>query len=205
MKKIMMASAAFFLILFLSTAYGGWDPREREEEERAAKDTVNAFLYADPSLKIYVDKSYAYAVLPSVGKGAFIGGFGYGKGLFFENGKPIGKVSVTQLSAGAQIGGQAYREIVFFRDKESCDAIKNGRFELGTQLSAIIAVEGTGSAGTYTNGVAVFILPKAGLMIEASVGGQVFGFEPFLDQLPQPAPPVNEPKSEPSKEQGVAK
>jgi len=179
MKKIIMASMAFFLILFLSSANGGWDPRDRADEERAVKDTISLLLSIDPSLQIYFDKAYAYAVLPTVGKGAFIGGVGYGRGWFFENGKAIGKVSITQLSAGAQIGGQAYRELVFFRDKDRADDFKNGRFEVGAQLSAIVVTEGVGKAGTYTDGVAVFILPTAGFMVEASISGQRFGFEPF--------------------------
>jgi lipid-binding SYLF domain-containing protein len=179
MKKIIMTSMAFFFVIFLTSAYADWDPRDREDEERAVKDTISHLLSIDPSLQIYFDKSYAYAVLPTVGKGAFIGGVGYGRGWFFENGKAIGKVSITQLSAGAQIGGQAYREVVFFRDKDRCDDFKNGRFEMGVQFSAIIVTEGVGKAGTYTDGVAVFILPKAGFMAEASVSGQRFGFEPF--------------------------
>lgn len=183
MKRIIVASMAFFLILFLSSAYGGWNPRDREEEERAVKDTISLLLSIDPTLQIYFDKAYAYAVLPTVGKGAFIAGVGYGKGWFYENGKAVGKVSITQLSAGLQIGGQAYREIVFFRDKDRADDFKNGHFELGTQLSAVIVTEGAGKAGTYTDGVAVFIMPKAGLMAEASVGGQQFSFEPFQDQI----------------------
>ncbi|MBI5073797.1 MAG: lipid-binding SYLF domain-containing protein [Nitrospirae bacterium] len=179
MKKIIMSSMAFLLILFLSSSYAGWDPRDREDEERAVKDTISRLLSIDPSLQIYFDKAYAYAVLPTVGKGAFIGGVGYGRGWFFENGKPIGKVSITQLSAGAQIGGQAYREVVFFRDKDRAEDFKNGRFEAGAQLSAIVVTEGVGKAGTYTDGVAVFILPTAGFMAEASISGQRFGFEPF--------------------------
>jgi len=170
---------AFFFVIFLTSAYGGWDPRGREEEERAVKDTISLILSIDPSLQIYFDKAYAYAVLPSVGKGAFIGGVGYGRGWFFENGKAIGKVSIVQLSIGAQIGGQAYREIVFFSDKDRSDDFKNDRFEMGAQISAIAVTEGVGKAGTYTNGVAVFILPKAGFMAEASVSGQRFSFEPF--------------------------
>lgn len=179
MKKIIMASMAFFLILFLSSAYGEWDPRDREEEERAVKDTISLLLSVDPSLQVYFDKAYAYAVLPTVGKGAFIGGVGYGRGWFFENGKAIGKVSIAQLSVGAQIGGQTYREIVFFSDKDRADDFKSGRFEMGGQLSAIVVTAGVGRAGTYTDGVAVFILPTAGLMAEASVSGQRFDFEPF--------------------------
>jgi len=179
MKNIIMASMAFFLILFLSNAYGEWNPRDREDEELAVNDTISLLLSIDPSLQMYFDKAYAYAVLPTVGKGAFIGGVGFGRGWFFENGKAIGKVSITQLSVGAQIGGQAYREIIFFSDRDRAEDFKNGRFEMGGQISAIAVTEGVGKAGTYTDGVAVFILPTAGLMAEASVSGQRFDFVPF--------------------------
>jgi lipid-binding SYLF domain-containing protein len=104
---------------------------------------------------------------------------GYGRGWFFENGKPIGKSSITELSAGAQIGGQAYSEIIFFRDKDRAEDFKAGRFEAGAQASAIAVTEGVGKAGTYSDGVAVFIMPKAGLMADLSISGQRFDFEPF--------------------------
>ena len=179
MRKIVMASMVFSLIFFLSGAYAGWDPRDKEEEERAVNETINNLLSIDPTLKIFFDKAYGYAVLPTVGKGAFIAGVGYGRGWYFENGKPIGKSSVTQLSAGAQIGGQAYSELIFFRDKETAELFKNSLYEMGAQLTAIAVTAGAGKAGTYTNGVAIFILPKAGLMAEMSVTGQRIAFEPF--------------------------
>jgi|MudIll2142460700_1097286.scaffolds.fasta_scaffold68446_2 lipid-binding SYLF domain-containing protein len=181
MRKIVIASMVFSLIFFLSGAYAGWDPRDKEEEERAVKETINNLLSIDPTLKIFFEKAYAYAVLPTVGKGAFIAGVGYGRGWYFENGKPIGKASVTQLSAGAQIGGQAYSEVIFFRDKEVAELFKNDLYEVGAQLTAIAVTAGVGKAGNYTNGVAIFILPKAGIMAEMSVTGQRIAFEPFWE------------------------
>ena len=166
-------------ILLLSVAYAGWDPRDKEEEERAVNETIKNLLSIDPSLKIYFDQAYGYAVLPTVGKGAFIAGVGYGRGWYFENGKPIGKVSITQLSAGAQIGGQAYSEVIFFRDKEVAELFKSSLYEVGAQLSAIAVTAGVGKSGNYTDGVAIFILPKAGMMAEMSVTGQRIAFEPF--------------------------
>jgi lipid-binding SYLF domain-containing protein len=179
MKKIFTLTFLLALILIVASAHADWNPRDREEEESAVKYTVDRFLRADPSLRTFVDKAYGYAVMPTVGKGAFILGVGYGKGWLFENGKEIGRAIITQLSAGAQIGGQTYSEIIFFRDMESVEKFKKGQFELGAQVSAVAVTEGVGKASTYTDGVAVFILPKAGLMAEASVSGQRFDFEPF--------------------------
>jgi lipid-binding SYLF domain-containing protein len=179
MKKTLAAILAVVFIFSLSITYADWDPRDREQEERAVNDTINWLLVIDPSMKVFFDQSYAYAVFPTVGKGAFIAGVGYGRGWFFEGGKPIGKASIIQLSAGAQIGGQAYSEVIFFRDKERADDFKSSQYEVGAQLTAIAVNEGTGKATTYTDGIAIFIMPKAGLMAEMSVSGQRFDFEPF--------------------------
>ncbi len=180
MKRIAAICVLIIGLLILSTAaYAGWDPLDREREEAAVKSTIDSFLQLDPELKVFFDKAYAYAVFPTVGKGAFIAGVGYGRGWFFEQGKPIGKASITQLSAGAQIGGQAYSEIIFFRDKDRAEEFKGGQFEASAQLSAVLVQQGVGKSANYANGVAIFILPKAGLMAEASIAGQRFAFEPF--------------------------
>ena len=180
MKKIMIAGFIVSVVLLLSVANGAWDPSDKTgAEKKEVDETISRFLKEDPSLKAFFDKASGYVVFPTVGKGAYIIGVGYGKGLFFENAKPIGWSSITQISAGAQIGGQAFSEIIFFRDKELVREFKKGQFELSAQASAVAVTEGVGKAGSYTNGIAIFILPKGGLMAEVSIGGQRITFEPF--------------------------
>ncbi len=179
MKKIVIAVFVASMALLLSVANGAWDLRDKAAESKAVDETISRFLKEDPSLKTFFDKAYGYVVFPTVGKGAYIVGVGFGKGLFFENAKPIGRASIAQVSAGAQIGGQAFSEIIFFRDKELVQEFKKGQFELSAQTSAVAVKEGVGKAGSYTNGIAIFILPKGGLMAEASIGGQRITFEPF--------------------------
>ena len=182
MKKIFFASIATLLLFLSSTiALADWNPTDKAEEEMAMKDTITRFLQADPTLQYFFDKAAGYAVFPDVGKGAFIAGVGYGRGWLYEGGKPIGKSSILQLSAGAQIGGQIYSELIFFRDTQLVNDFKFSRFELGAQISAVAVTSGAGRASTYTNGIAVFILPKGGIMAEASVSGQRFAFEPFKE------------------------
>lgn len=180
MKKIVLASFVVSVVLLLSVANGAWDPRDKSAtEKKEVEETIDRFLKEDPSLKTFFEKAYGYVVFPTVGKGAYIVGVGYGRGLFFENAKPIGRASIAQVSAGAQIGGQAFSEIMFFRDKELVQEFKKGQYELSAQASAVAVKEGVGKAGSYTNGIAIFILPKGGLMAEASVGGQRISYEPF--------------------------
>ena len=46
-------------------------------------------------------------------------------------------------------------------------------------ISAVAASEGVAEKADYENGMAVIILPKKGLMAEASIGGQKFDFTPI--------------------------
>lgn len=180
MKKVFISVlTAASLLLSIAVATADWNPYDKQQEEQAVKDTINRFLQLDPSLKDFFDKSAGYIVFPTVGKGGFIAGVGYGRGWFFEGGKPIGKASILQLSAGALIGGQAYSEIIFFGDRARVDEFKYQQFELGAQATAVALTEGVGKATTYREGVAVFILPTAGLMADASISGQRIAFEPF--------------------------
>jgi hypothetical protein len=46
-------------------------------------------------------------------------------------------------------------------------------------VSAVAAASGAAATAKYQQGVAVFTIAIGGLMYEAAVGGQKFGFEPF--------------------------
>ena len=79
---------------------------------------------------------------------------------------------------GAQIGGQSFMEIIFFKNKAALADFKQGNFELNAQISAVAAKEGASKDASYDQGVAVFTMPRGGLMAEATVGGQKFEFTP---------------------------
>jgi lipid-binding SYLF domain-containing protein len=122
-------------------------------------------------------------VFPSIGKGGFIFAGAFGRGLVYQQGKPIGRTSVAQASFGLQIGGQAFSEILFFKDQKALDHFKTGSAELSAQASAVVARDGAAAATSYdSNGVAVFVMIMGGAMLEASVGGQKFAYQPGLDE-----------------------
>jgi lipid-binding SYLF domain-containing protein len=153
---------------------GGWDP----DEVRKAEETAAAFLEADPALEVFFDEAYAYAAFPSIGKAAFIVGGAHGKGTVFRSGTPVGNTEVTQATVGLQAGGQSYSEIVFFQNEAAFERFTQGEFELAAQASAVMVQHGAATGVAYDAGVAVFTMVKAGLMFEASVGGQKFKYAP---------------------------
>src|SRR5207244_8543914 len=118
------------------------------------------------------------AVFPSVGKAGLVAGGAYGRGILYQDGRPAGYVDLKQGSVGAQIGAQTYNELVVFENDAAIDRVKSGEFDLGAAASAIALKAGVGGAARFTNGVAVFIQPKGGLMAEASITGQKLNFVP---------------------------
>ena len=108
-------------------------------------DTVQLFKNAGSSAAFF-SHSYAYAVFPTVGEGAFIVGGAHGTGRVYVGDKYTGDSTVTQLSVGFQAGGKAYSEIVFFEDKRALDEFESGSFEFDAGASAIAVTMDVGGA-----------------------------------------------------------
>ena len=159
-------------------------------------DTIKIFRGAGESGQFF-NKSYAYAVFPTIGKGGIGIGAAHGSGRAYVKGEHVGDTSMTQVTIGWQLGGQAYSQIIFFEDKRAFDEFTGGNFEFGAQATAVAitagasaqaSTGGTGAgatgtqgqaktAGEYQKGMAVFTAVKGGLMYEASIGGQKFGYK----------------------------
>jgi lipid-binding SYLF domain-containing protein len=155
----------------------------RRELVSEAEATVASFRSTDPGLSRFFDGAAGYVVFPTVGKGGAIVGGAYGKGVLFEHCNPIGRATLTQVTVGAQLGGQSYSEIVFLESEEALARFKRGQFSVAAQASAVAAAAGRSANARYARGVAVFTLAETGLMAEASVGGQKFGFRPFAKTM----------------------
>ncbi len=161
----------------------------------SSSDTVALFKNAGQSAAFF-DKSYGYAVFPTVGKAGYVIGGAYGRGRVYSQGQYLGTASITQLSVGFQVGAQGYSEIVFFEDKRALEEFTAGSYEFdaGASVVAVTAaasasagtagVGGSASggqkdavtAGSYRKGVAVFTIAKGGLMYDASIAGQKFSY-----------------------------
>jgi lipid-binding SYLF domain-containing protein len=145
----------------------------------AAQHTIALYNKADPGIKSFFDRSAGYVVFPGITKAGLGIGGAHGSGVLFENGKPIGKATVSQVSVGAQAGGQEFSQVIFFETPRALADFKQGKAAFSAQVSAVALKSGAAAAAKYKDGVAVFTATKEGLMAEASVGGQKFSFQPF--------------------------
>lgn len=175
-KRLLNISVAVFsaATLFTFTALAD------DDTPAQCQQTIADFQNKDSSLKSFMNNSAGFVVFPSIGKGGFIIGGARGKGLLFVNGAAAGQATMTQASIGAQAGGQTFSEIIVFQNPGAVSDFKDGKFEMSADVSAVAASEGASRSAKYKRGVAVFTLPKSGLMVQASVGGQKFSFEPLV-------------------------
>lgn len=183
-------------LLAVFTFSAAWAEATPEECQKAA----NNFKSLSSNVEALMGQSYGYAVFPTIGKGGLgIGGAG-GTGCVYAGGKQTGTAKMGQVTLGFQAGGQAFSQIILFEKKENFEEFTSGQFEFGAQATAVAltaaaqAEAGTkgaaasvgvtdkdsgGKSAGFTNGMAVFTVAKGGLMYEAAIGGQKFGYEPL--------------------------
>lgn len=160
-------------------------------------NTIELFRNAGESSSFF-QKSYGYAVFPTVGEGGLGVGGAYGKGHVYVHGHWVGDTTMGQVSVGFQAGGKAYSQIIFFEDKRALDEFESGSFEFTAGASAIAITASAGASvgtsgasagasggekdaratGVYEKGMAVFTVAKGGLMYAAAIAGQKFSYTP---------------------------
>jgi lipid-binding SYLF domain-containing protein len=141
-------------------------------------NTMTRIKALDPSLQKQIANAYGYAIFPSVAKGGAVVGGAYGRGEVYEQGKMVGWADLSQATIGAQLGGQTFSELILFENKAALDNFRNGKLKFAANASAVALKSGAADTARYTDGILVFVEPKAGLMVEAALGGQSFSFEP---------------------------
>lgn len=163
----------------------GWNPLAESKPaaatrsgNRAVDQAITKLRTKDPGLEIFFKRAHGYAIFPTVGKAGIGIGGAYGEGEVYRKGTYIGNTSLSQISFGLQLGGQSYTEIIFFKDKRALDDFTQGNFKLSAEASAVALTAGVSADTDYSDGVAIFTMPKKGLMYEAAVAGQKFDFTP---------------------------
>ncbi|MBK5209677.1 MAG: lipid-binding SYLF domain-containing protein [Flavobacteriaceae bacterium] len=176
MKTIKIFTAICLLFIsFGAVSQNSDDTRIMKDAEKAKEQ----LLKTDDALKNFFNNSEGYVIFPNVGKGGFIIGAASGNGVVYEDGIAIGMADLKKLNIGLQAGGQAIIEVIFFETEKALEEFKNGNFEFSAEVSAVALKSGVAANAKFNDGVAVFALPKAGLMAEGSVGGQKFTYHSF--------------------------
>jgi lipid-binding SYLF domain-containing protein len=166
---------ALMLLMFTGSLVA--QTAEQQEVINDAELAKAAFTKNNPNIVELFSNAEGYVIFPNVGKGAYIVGGASGNGAVYEKGELIGMANLKQLDIGLQIGGQAFRQVIFFQNQTELDRFKQGNFELSGTASAVVLEEGKAKSIEFRNGIAIATMPKAGAMVEISVGGQKFDYQ----------------------------
>lgn len=178
--RIILTAVLMTAVAACATAPGTTD--NRSELMRDAETALSLAKSKHDGFTGVLQRSAGYAVFPAVGKGGAGVGGAYGRGIVYENGNQIGFTDLSQASIGFQLGGQSYTQILVFEDTNALNRFRQGNFEFSSQATAVALRSGEGVNAKFRDGVAVFTMDEAGLMFEASVGGQKFSYQPFTNK-----------------------
>lgn len=178
LKSAPLLTISFLLTgLFVNNAVLAQNGEKDDKIVADAKHAREEFIKADGLMQNLFDHSNGYVIFPNVGKGAIGIGGAAGNGAVFQRGTLIGMADMKQVSLGFQWGGQAYREVIFFETEADLNRFKENKIEFSGQASAVAVTKGAAANIKYKDGVMIFSQTKAGLMYEASVGGQKFKYK----------------------------
>lgn len=161
-----------------------------------AAATLKRLKAKNPELKQELSNSYGFAVFPFVGRASVVLGGAYGHGAVFEQGKPIGFATLSQISIGVQVGGQTFSEVVLFPNKESLDEFRTGKVAFTANASSVI-VKAAASGTTNFGGFTAHAYSRGGMLLELSLGGQKFMFIPPSKPMEEIEKSAQQPSDEP--------
>jgi len=138
-------------------------------ELEAKADAALAKLYEkSPKAKELAATAKGILVFPDIGKGGFIVGGQYGKGVLRQGGKSTGYFSSVQGSVGLQAGIQKFGyALVLMSDKAVKQLDAANGWEVGSDPSIVIADEGAATSATTRTtkaDVHAFTFDQKGLM-----------------------------------------
>ena len=145
---------------------------KRDALKAEADQAISEMVAQDPNLRSVLDNAAGYVVFPDVSRGGFIVGGTGGEGVLYEHGQQTGFAELSQASVGALAGGQKFTEILVLQDDNALNRIKQGKFDLSGQATAVAIRAGASAQTQFKDGVAIFTHTKGGAMLDVSLAGQ---------------------------------
>lgn len=166
--------AAAMLLLAMAPTNAGMFSSPEEKRDKIDVNTrygLERLLTEDTKAKRLFESAHGYAVFAATKIAiGLTGGGGSGVAVEKETGKRV-YMKMGTGGIGLGLGGQAYKLIFLFEDEGTYfDFVYKG-WEASASANAVALRAGANAEATFTNGMAVYQLTDAGLMISADIAG----------------------------------
>lgn len=146
----------------------------REQIDLNADHTLERLLNEDAKARRLYDRAFGYAIF-NLTKGALVITGGGGSGVAIDRvTQERTYMHVGMGGIGLGLGGQASRLVLLFEDKETFDQFIRNGWHAKTSANAVLGRVGANADATFTNGIAIYQLTDAGLLLQADVSGTRF-------------------------------
>ncbi|MBT8442972.1 MAG: hypothetical protein KJO76_11340 [Gammaproteobacteria bacterium] len=153
------------MCLLIPLTAWGWEPDPNDKQQVKAAAALEEYQKSD-KIRARIDEAYGYAILPFFFRAAAGLGGAYGNGLVIEQNALVGEVWTIQGMIGFAFGGEFHSQIILFRNRETLELFKRGRFEFQGRANAAALVWGAGADPGFVPAVAIYTRTKFGAMIE---------------------------------------
>jgi lipid-binding SYLF domain-containing protein len=82
------------------------------------------------------------------------------------------KMGTVGLNLG--LGGQKYQLVFFFQDARRFNSFVDHGWQADAQANAVAGTKGAAAGTTFRNGMAVYQITEAGLMLQADIAGSKY-------------------------------
>ena len=165
---------AFLSLMIVSTASAGiFNSREEQRTEITAESaTTLERLFAESARaeRLY-ESAYGYATFSIIKVSLGVTGGG-GQGIAVN--KATGDRTYMRMGTGGLnfgAGGQLYQLVFLFEDEKSFEDFVNEGWEAGASANAVAGTLGANAGTSFINGIAVYQLTEAGLMLQLDISG----------------------------------
>lgn len=156
---------------------------KREGTDLMAKETLTRLLEESSSAKKLFDKAYGYAVFSNLKVSLGITGGG-GSGVAVN--KETGERTYMNMGTGGLnlgLGAQKYQVVFFFQTEEPFRYFVDKGWKADASANAVAGTKGANVDAQFVNGMAVYQLTEAGLMLQADISGTKYWKNDKLNQV----------------------
>lgn len=167
---LMLAVSPFMGVLAAEGEGTGKAANKRAKVDQMAQETLDRLFEQNDRARELYGQSAGYAVFNNIKVSLGVtGGGGSGVAVDKAGGRTYMKMGTAGLNLG--LGGQAYQVVFLFQDKTALDNFVNKGWEAGGSANAVAGPAGANAQASFTNGMAVYQLTEAGLMLQADISG----------------------------------
>jgi len=143
----------------------------RSQIDQFADDTLNKLFQESQKSRRLYDRAVGYAIFDSAKFSLGLsGGGGVGVAIDKRGGtKTYMKMGTAGVGFG--LGGQVYQIVFLFEDEQTFRKFIDEGWEAGATANAVAGRGGANAQSSFVNGLAVYQLTEAGLMLQADISG----------------------------------